>query len=99
MCQYFPNNSLKLSVSIVFNVKGLNSKVHEYLEEQLQKMLITRPGYIHHSLQRLRKKNMGLGQNAKRKMSYRGSIRRTRSIHFDNPEMTASVRGNHCWCN
>jgi len=71
----------------------LNSKVHEYLEEQLQKMLITRPGYIHHSLQRLRKKNMGLGQNAKRKMSYRGSIRRTRSIHFDNPEMTASVRG------
>jgi len=69
--------------------------VHEYLEEQLQKMLITRPGYIHHSLQRLRKKNMGVLPNAsKRKMSYRGSIRRTRSIHFDNPEMTAAVKGN-----
>lgn len=68
--------------------------MQEYLEEQLQKMLITRPGYIHHSLQRLRKKNMGgVPSVNKRKMSYRGSIRRTRSIHFDNPEMTAAVKG------
>lgn len=66
---------------------GLNSKVMQYLEDHLHKTFVPRTGFIHHSTQRLRKKNVAFTQNPKRKLSYRGSIRRTRSIQVENLEV------------
>lgn len=71
---------------------NLNATVRQYLEEHLHKTLITRTGLINHSVQRLRKKNVVFVQNPKRKLSYKGSIRRTRSIQVDNLEVPF-VRG------
>lgn len=59
----------------------------QYLEDHLHKTFVTRTGFIHHSVQRLRKKNVVFTQNPKRKLSYRGSIRRTRTIQAENLEV------------
>jgi hypothetical protein len=59
----------------------------QYLEDHLHKTFVPRTGFIHHSTQRLRKKNVVFSQNPKRKLSYRGSIRRTRCIQFENLEV------------
>lgn len=60
----------------------------------MHKTLCPRTGLINHGGQRARKKNMLTANYPKRKLSYVGSIRRTRSIMSDNLEVP-NTRGRH----
>nr|CAH0099835.1 unnamed protein product [Daphnia galeata] len=88
----FLNTSCLTNLSFLGNSEEgmpdrLNSKVMKYLEDHLHKTFVPRTGFIHHSTQRLRKKNVVFSQNPKRKLSYRGSMRRTRCIQVENLEV------------
>lgn len=94
--------SLESTTFYKYFLQGLDSSVREYLEQHLHKQFVARPDYIQHSaMQRIRRKNVATtgppassssSQNGKRKLSYKGSIRRTRSIQVENLSVADSQR-------
>ena len=88
MNETFPNKTKYL-----FHA-DLNSKVRQYLEDHMHKTLSTRSGLINHAANRARKKNVLTVNKPKRKLSYVGSMRRTRSIQVENLEVPTASRGS-----